>query len=256
MKESRFRFDISSAGLHILGMVIMLMDHAWVTIAPSHDWLTWVGRIAFPIFAFLTAEGYFRTKNFKGYVGRMALFALLAENDVAEAADRLKDCTLARGMAYPMGTYSDMVIEALEAAGICYSRTCKATENFKFPENWLTLHPTCHHKHPRLMELAQKFVEESPRYTAQNWMFYLWGHSYEFDNDDNWNVIEEFAAYTGGKDDIWYATNIEIYDYIKAYEALQVSVDESIVHNPTTTDLWFHHNHQIHCIHSAETLFL
>ena len=164
--------------------------------------------------------------------------------------------TLARGMAYPMGTYSDMVIEALEAAGICYSRTCKATENFKFPENWLTLHPTCHHKHPRLMELAQKFVEESPRYTAQNWMFYLWGHSYEFDNDDNWNVIEEFAAYTGGKDDIWYATNIEIYDYIKAYEALQVSVDESIVHNPTTTDLWFHHNHQIHCIHSGETLFL
>lgn len=79
MKESRFRFDISSAGLHVLGMVIMLMDHAWVTIAPSHDWLTWVGRIAFPIFAFLTAEGYFRTKNFKGYVGRMVLFALLAE---------------------------------------------------------------------------------------------------------------------------------------------------------------------------------
>ncbi len=77
MKDSRF--DISSAGLHILGMVIMLMDHAWVTIAPSHDWLTWVGRIAFPIFAFLTAEGYFRTKNFKGYLGRMILFALLAE---------------------------------------------------------------------------------------------------------------------------------------------------------------------------------
>ena len=77
MKNSRF--DISSAGLHILGMVIMLMDHAWVTIAPGHDWLTWVGRIAFPIFAFLTAEGYFRTKNFKGYVGRMILFALLAE---------------------------------------------------------------------------------------------------------------------------------------------------------------------------------
>ena len=164
--------------------------------------------------------------------------------------------TLARGMAYPMGTYSDMVIEAVEAAGICYSRTCKATENFKFPENWLTLHPTCHHKHPRLMELAQKFVEEKPRYTAQNWMFYLWGHSYEFDNDDNWNVIEEFAAYTGGKDDIWYATNIEIYDYIKAYESLQVSVDESIIHNPTTTDLWFHHKHQIHCIRSGETLFL
>ena len=79
MKESRFRFDISSAGLHILGMVIMLMDHTWATVATDHAWLTWVGRIAFPIFAFLTAEGYFHTKNFKGYLGRMLLFALLSE---------------------------------------------------------------------------------------------------------------------------------------------------------------------------------
>ena len=79
MKESRSRFDISSAGLHILGMVIMLMDHTWATIATNHEWLTWVGRIAFPIFAFLTAEGYFRTKNFKSYLGRMILFALLSE---------------------------------------------------------------------------------------------------------------------------------------------------------------------------------
>lgn len=77
MKESRF--DISSAGLHILGMVLMLMDHTWATIATDHSWLTWAGRIAFPIFAFLTAEGYFRTKNFKGYLGRMFLFALLSE---------------------------------------------------------------------------------------------------------------------------------------------------------------------------------
>ena len=45
MKESRSRFDISSAGLHILGMVIMLMDHTWATIATNHEWLTWVGRI-------------------------------------------------------------------------------------------------------------------------------------------------------------------------------------------------------------------
>lgn len=77
MKESRF--DISSAGLHLLGMVLMLMDHTWATIATDHVWLNWVGRIAFPIFAFLTAEGYFRTKNFKGYVGRLLLFALLSE---------------------------------------------------------------------------------------------------------------------------------------------------------------------------------
>lgn len=79
MKESRFRFDISSAALHILGMALMFLDHTWATIGSDYAWLNWVGRIAFPIFAFLTAEGYFRTHNFKGYLGRMLLFAVLAE---------------------------------------------------------------------------------------------------------------------------------------------------------------------------------
>ncbi len=164
--------------------------------------------------------------------------------------------TLARGMAYPYGTYSEMVLDALEACGICYSRTTKATESFALPKNWLMLHPTCHHKNPNLMELARKFVEEKPRYMTQNWMFYLWGHSYEFDIDDNWDVIEKFASYTGEKDDIWYATNIEIYDYIKAYEALRVSVDESIIHNPTDIDVWFHHKRETHCVKGGETLKL
>ena len=77
MKKSRF--DISSAGLHIIGMIIMLMDHTWATVATDHSWLTWVGRIAFPIFAFLTAEGYFRTKNFKGYLGRMVKGSFLVK---------------------------------------------------------------------------------------------------------------------------------------------------------------------------------
>lgn len=164
--------------------------------------------------------------------------------------------TLARGMAYPYGTYSDEVIDALEKCGICYSRTVKSTEGFKFPENWLTLHPTCHHKDPKLMELAKKFVEEKCRYSSDNWLFYVWGHSYEFDNDDNWDVIEEFAQYVGGREDVWYATNIEVYDYIKAYENLQTSVDKKIVHNPSGIDVWFYHRKNTYCVKAGQTLYL
>ena len=162
--------------------------------------------------------------------------------------------TLARGMAYPFGTYSDSVVDALAKCGICYSRTVRSTENFAFPQNWLTLHPTCHHNHPKLMEFAGNFVENAPRYDADNWMFYLWGHSYEFDDNDNWSVIEEFAAYVGGREDIWYATNIEIYDYVKAYEQLQVSVDRTLVHNPTATKLWFSQNGKTYCAAPGETV--
>lgn len=58
-------FDLSAAALHIIAMVFMLMDHMWATVFPAQDWLTCVGRVAFPIFAFMAVEGYFHTRSFK-----------------------------------------------------------------------------------------------------------------------------------------------------------------------------------------------
>ena len=58
------KIDISAAALHVLAMILMLMDHLWATLFPSLDWLTCAGRIAFPIFAFMSVEGYFHTHNF------------------------------------------------------------------------------------------------------------------------------------------------------------------------------------------------
>ncbi len=161
--------------------------------------------------------------------------------------------TVARGMAYPFGTYDCRVIEVLKNCGIVYSRTVRTTESFNFPENWLELHPTCHHNNPRLMELIKRFVEVPNRFGYAE-MFYLWGHSYEFDDNNNWEVIERFCEYAGGRDDIWYATNIEIYDYVKAYESLQTSYDKKLVHNPSAIDVWFESRGKVHCVKAGETL--
>ena len=56
--------------------------------------------------------------------------------------------------------------------------------------------------------------------------------------DDNWNVIEEFAEFIGNREDIWYATNIEIYEYIEDYKRLIYSADGATVKNPTNRTLW------------------
>lgn len=77
--EQKRRFEVTSFALHILAMVLMLCDHLWATVVPGNDWLTCVGRIAFPIFAFLIVEGYFHTKNRKAYVKRLLIFALISE---------------------------------------------------------------------------------------------------------------------------------------------------------------------------------
>ena len=71
--------EITSAGLPIIAMVFMLCYHLWGTVVPGNDWLTCLGRISFPIFAFMIVEGYFHTGNLKKYVKRLFLFALISE---------------------------------------------------------------------------------------------------------------------------------------------------------------------------------
>ena len=144
--------------------------------------------------------------------------------------------TICRGHAYPYGAYNSQVMDALCCCGIVYARTTLSTYKFSLPDNFLQWHPTCHHNDPRLMELANNFLQEPVSRDPR--LFYLWGHSYEFEEKDNWHVIEGFFQKLSGREDVWYATNIQIYDYVQAYQQLIYSADGQSIYNPTSSDLW------------------
>lgn len=141
-----------------------------------------------------------------------------------------------RGMAYPFGAYNDSLTAQLRQMGIAYARSAYGTDRFDLPENFLTWHPTCHHNSERLDELTDRFIHMKDIGGLK--AFYLWGHSYEFDVDDNWEVIENFCRKTAFKEDVWYATNIEIYDYVQALDRLVASCDGKLLYNPSAMDVW------------------
>lgn len=138
-----------------------------------------------------------------------------------------------RGMSYPYGTWNQKVVDQLRALGIVYSRTTQPTNNFITPDNFLTWHPTCKHT-GGIMTKLEAF--RTCRWPGS--LFYVWGHSFEFANDNNWDLIEEFCAAAGGDEDTWYATNIEIYDYVMAQRALTLSADRTMAYNPSAVSVW------------------
>ncbi len=143
---------------------------------------------------------------------------------------------IVRGMAYAYNGYNSEIINLLKSLGVTYARTTEESHSFEVPENWLTLKPTCHHADSKLGELTDRFLNQSPEDEFKHrepWLFYVWGHSYEFDDNGNWHIIENLCRRLSENKDIWFASNGEIYDYVQAYNRLVFSLDGERVYNPS-----------------------
>lgn len=139
------------------------------------------------------------------------------------------------GFSYPNGAFSQDIKEFLKSLGIEYGRIVGNTERFDIPDDFMEWKATCHHNH-RLLELTDLFLTKEREQHLN--LMYVWGHSYEFTRDDNWELIEEFARRIGGKEDIWYATNIEICRYMQAFHRLVFTADSKKVYNPSSQSVW------------------
>lgn len=175
-----------------------------------------------------------------------------------------------KGMAYPDSgitrfsnntKYAD-IKSYLTQLGISYARTLGGdNDGFLLPADWHAWMPTAHHTNPKIMEYLDKFINldlstKVYHSTRGPRLFYLWGHSFEFDNNNNWELLDEICQKISGNDDIWYATNIEIYNYVEAYNSLVLSANETIIYNPTLIDVWMDVDGKVYKVASGETIKL
>lgn len=70
---------MSSFILKMIAIVSMFIDHLGYAIFSKFSYFNYIGRLAFPIFAFQISEGYTHTKNLKRYFFRLFLFALISQ---------------------------------------------------------------------------------------------------------------------------------------------------------------------------------
>lgn len=139
------------------------------------------------------------------------------------------------GLSYPNGSHNKRIRELLPLLGYQYSRVVPPHHTYDLPTDYFNWEPTCHHN-DKALDHAKEFVELKK--TQYLYLLYIWGHSYEFDRDDNWDMMEEICQTLSHQDDIWYATNIDIVYYLNALEQLSYSADMTMVHNPWYKSLW------------------
>lgn len=117
-----------------------------------------------------------------------------------------------RGLAYPGGEYTAELVQELKKLPVAYARTAAATHDFALPDEWLTWHPTCTYNDDDVLSLADRFLDYRGETPA---LFHVFGHSYELTQKKkgcDWESFEELLQKLSGRPDVWYATNIEIYD--------------------------------------------
>lgn len=155
-----------------------------------------------------------------------------------------------RGMAYPFGPSDARVRGLMRACGIRFARGVRVTAAFNLPDDPWDWACSCHHYD--LEELIDPFLCAD----GELKLLSVWGHSYEFDQKDAWDEIENQMQRLGGHEDVWYATNSAVFAYIEAHERLESSLDGNLLYNPTCQKLWLKSESEVYFVAPGQTLRL
>lgn len=176
---------------------------------------------------------------------------------------------ISRGYAYPnsgindftSGTTYEKIRRYLCDLGFSYARSDeKVFDYFRIPEDWYNWCPTAHHDNKHIHEYADLFINGDPNgYDGKKglpMLFHIFGHTVEFERKNNWDHIESLCEKLGGRKDTWYATNIEVYDYVQDFLRLRFSLDQTLVYNPSAQPVWVQADKKVCRIDPGKTVSL
>lgn len=145
------------------------------------------------------------------------------------------------GFAYPYGIYNDRIIKHLKDNGIIYARSTKSDFTFNIPSNWFTFGGTCtisDYQFPKLVDRWNKTNYKSMK------LFYIWGHSYELDMYHEHEKVYRLLTKLANKDDVYYATNKDIFMYLDAFNKLSFDKKTNKFINESDFDLFIEYNNE------------
>lgn len=144
-----------------------------------------------------------------------------------------------RGLAYPFGTYDDRIVSLVSELGIAYARTAEDSLAFGIPEDVLRLRTTCHHN--RMAEFAARLLDgDAPGLQ----LMIVRGHSFELDGfmssepDKDWAYMEGVCRRLQASSAVWFATMIEVLDYLEALRLVDASRSDGRISNPSALPIW------------------
>jgi peptidoglycan-N-acetylglucosamine deacetylase len=148
-----------------------------------------------------------------------------------------------RGLAYPFGAYDDRIVSLVSELGMTYARTAEDSHAFGIPEDVLRLSTTCHHN--RMAEFAARLLDSDEPGLE---LMIVWGHSFELngfmssDPDKDWNYMEGVCRHLYASSAIWFATMVEVLDYLEALRLVDASRLDERISNPSALPIWLRIN--------------
>ncbi len=142
-----------------------------------------------------------------------------------------------RSMAYPFGDYDKRVLSILAQSGVPCARTVVPTFKLNhLPTHPLKWHPTCHHT------AGQGMADELNAWSAEEMaLLFIWGHSWELDNnyaDNSWSYMTALCRNLGDRGDTWYASMGDVHEYLQAIRALEHPAPATVFNPSSGITVW------------------